>query len=606
MRTIMCWYYRVRYSCGGEVWGSRQRQCLKSKQNDATKPGEKCTLRRFTRRLHDGAECPVCCGDQQRQHENPDVDCATAHQQPLRDLFARCEYEPRNTDKDLWKIWFALLRFTTRGPYGRAELDRVSAPVFCRRCTSQSGHEGPHKLQCPEIDCTLPPDHEDSHGILPHFRWCDDPECGKEVGHSGPHRFAQGWQPCTTTLECTRGLGHEGDHSYLSVARQDSRTIDEKLGEVVQEHSRRASQLNRLVLVAMGAQAAQERSFPGVQAKLDQEQRQTRVIQRVRRDHGDKQAAITLPFATGSTYERLDYQSGQIRLFELQPSPNGESIIGSFIYTNLGACPEYTALSYAWGDTTEYGSIKISDDKEISIAENLWRFLLVQSRSISEPRFFWIDAICIDQDNVDERNHQVALMEAHLLPRSRGSTSGWARPRPTASWPWTFLAHRASRAPAAQKGLGTPPVWTDHEGAALRDLCEREYWRRMWIIQEVIHADRIRVWCGARNIDWAVFDRLYLTLKTLEDTSWFAHHRYVMPVLQSFAFTMVSLSKTVVLFYSPAYIYMISPPGVSGQYNLANSSPTGLAACALAPSRDAETDATDFGRDIPRLEVQRR
>lgn len=533
----MCWYYRVRYSCGGEVWGDRQRQCLKSKQNDATKPKHKCTMKRFTRRLYDGAECPVCCGDQQKQRENPDVDWANAHQQPFRNLFARCEYDPRNTYEDLWKTWHSLLHFTTRGPYGRAELDKFFAPIFCMRCgTYDVGHEGPHELQCPEIDCTLPPGHEGSHGILPHFRWCDYPECGKELDHSGPHRIAA-WKPCDAS-ECTRGLGHEGDHSYIPMTLPDSRTIEAKLADLAREHSRRVRQLNNKVLVAMGTQAAEERSFSGVQAKLDQEQRQTKVIQRVRRGQTDTSAALQLPVSSGSPYERLNYQRGQIRLFELQPSPEGETIRGSFVYTTLRSCPEYTALSYAWGDITKYGTIKISDRKELSISENLWRFLDTQRRSIAEPRLFWIDAVCIDQDNVLERNHQVALMK-RIYSRA-DEVYVWLGPASDNSeLAMDFLAHRASRALRA-RGLGYAPVWTDQEGAAMRDLCEREYWRRMWIIQEVIHADRIRVWCGARSVDWAVFDRLYLTLKTLEDTSWFAHQKYAMPVLQSFAFTMVS------------------------------------------------------------------
>jgi len=47
------------------------------------------------------------------------------------------------------------------------------------------------------------------------------------------------------------------------------------------------------------------------------------------------------------------------------------------------------------------------------------------------------------------------------------------------------------------------------------------------------------VWCGKKWVDWEIFERLYLNLKTLEDTSWFAHHEYAIGVLQSSACVMV-------------------------------------------------------------------
>jgi hypothetical protein len=61
----------------------------------------------------------------------------------------------------------------------------------------------------------------------------------------------------------------------------------------------------------------------------------------------------------------------------------------------------------------------------------------------------------------------------------------------------------------------------------------------MWIIQEIISAERLTVWCGKNRFEWGMLESLYLTLKTFEDTGWFAHHDYVMGVLQSSACVMV-------------------------------------------------------------------
>ena len=61
----------------------------------------------------------------------------------------------------------------------------------------------------------------------------------------------------------------------------------------------------------------------------------------------------------------------------------------------------------------------------------------------------------------------------------------------------------------------------------------------MWIIQEIVHAEKITVWCGAKSFKWGIVENLCLTLKTLEDTHWFAHHEFVIEVLQSSAMVMV-------------------------------------------------------------------
>lgn len=98
---------------------------------------------------------------------------------------------------------------------------------------------------------------------------------------------------------------------------------------------------------------------------------------------------------------------------------------------------------------------------------------------------------------------------------------------------------RAARKPRRQ-GLAFTPVWTRREGIALRKLCEREYWRRMWIIQEVIHADRITIWCGSLSFDWdSAFDGLYATLKIIDDKHWLSHQPFGDAIFHSSAFTMV-------------------------------------------------------------------
>jgi hypothetical protein len=69
----------------------------------------------------------------------------------------------------------------------------------------------------------------------------------------------------------------------------------------------------------------------------------------------------------------------------------------------------YGALSYVWGDTTQSRTITCNGQAiqvTINLADALFRL-----RDEQATELVWIDALCIDQDNVLERNQQVKLMK---------------------------------------------------------------------------------------------------------------------------------------------------------------------------------------------------
>jgi hypothetical protein len=69
---------------------------------------------------------------------------------------------------------------------------------------------------------------------------------------------------------------------------------------------------------------------------------------------------------------------------------------------------QYTALSYTWGPQTDDRRILVNR-RYLLIRRNLWDFLHL-ARQQYHDRYFWIDAICIDQSSNEERNHQVSMM----------------------------------------------------------------------------------------------------------------------------------------------------------------------------------------------------
>ena len=78
------------------------------------------------------------------------------------------------------------------------------------------------------------------------------------------------------------------------------------------------------------------------------------------------------------------------------------------------AKPEFEALSYSWmtttGDSNKEWPIHLKDGSTIHVTRNLWQALHRLCPTIG-VRIFWADQICIDQDNISERNQQLEIMK---------------------------------------------------------------------------------------------------------------------------------------------------------------------------------------------------
>jgi hypothetical protein len=114
-------------------------------------------------------------------------------------------------------------------------------------------------------------------------------------------------------------------------------------------------------------------------------------------------------------YKPLNYELGQeIRLLILKPGNYSEYIECEIVHANLLDKPRYEAISYTWanedGDDAPSGQITCARSKcVIRITANC-EAALRRLRRRTQSRMIWIDSICIDQNNVKERNHQVRQM----------------------------------------------------------------------------------------------------------------------------------------------------------------------------------------------------
>jgi hypothetical protein len=117
--------------------------------------------------------------------------------------------------------------------------------------------------------------------------------------------------------------------------------------------------------------------------------------------------------SSGYQYRRLNYKLGlEIRLVVLYPGHKSDDLVCDIIHSNLLDKPAYEAVSYTWATLEGDASLSahvFCRGKKIAVTKNCESMLRTMRRQ-GTNRMIWVDAICIDQENSEEKNHQVRLM----------------------------------------------------------------------------------------------------------------------------------------------------------------------------------------------------
>lgn len=109
----------------------------------------------------------------------------------------------------------------------------------------------------------------------------------------------------------------------------------------------------------------------------------------------------------GYHHRALKNDADEIRLLWVRPRVHDDEPLSCELQTlKLSDCPEYVALSYAWG-AREYCEI-ILDGVPFKVTNSLRAAM--RSFQASKEQMLWADAICIDQDNNTEKSRQIPLM----------------------------------------------------------------------------------------------------------------------------------------------------------------------------------------------------
>lgn len=198
----------------------------------------------------------------------------------------------------------------------------------------------------------------------------------------------------------------------------------------------------------------------------------------------------------------------QIRLLRLKPGEESAEIRISIFDVNLDHQPDYEALSYTWGDPGNTIRIICNEDGDSLLVTQNCQAALRRLRFKTEERTLWIDAVCIDQNNISERGQQVQLMSeiyrqakrvlAYLGEASDDSDIGMDFVLQDAD-----MIGRTSRPPV---GLG-PNTTSSPQQRAIDHILERSYFKRVWILQEIVFAKEIQIVLGNRTVNWTDFSR---------------------------------------------------------------------------------------------------
>ncbi|KAL9110717.1 MAG: hypothetical protein Q9227_004709 [Pyrenula ochraceoflavens] len=184
-------------------------------------------------------------------------------------------------------------------------------------------------------------------------------------------------------------------------------------------------------------------------------------------------------------YNVLRQEPVEFRLIKLLPDI-GDGYIHCSLETHpLDQAPEYTALSYCWGSTQEKETLIVNGSR-LQITPNLAKAL---RHLYSYYRCLFVDAICINQSDTDERTRLVRLMKS--IYSNAHAVAAWLGPSDK-------IAERAIDAITAHNGFNL----YQYDAAAVGQFFCRPFWKRVWIIQEIAVARTVSLHCGNRTFPW--------------------------------------------------------------------------------------------------------
>lgn len=226
---------------------------------------------------------------------------------------------------------------------------------------------------------------------------------------------------------------------------------------------------------------------------------------------------LSLSGRTGLVQERYNYEvfenpGAQIRLLILEPAKNINDPVRCVLQVvtlEEAETLNFDALSYTWGDENQRKLIQISG-VEVSVTLNLQE-ALVHLRDEQKYQRLWVDAVCIDQANVGEKNYQILLMQQ--IYYSATKVVIWLGPSDAELDPLLLklIDIDKNNDERQQTGILSKMFTTadefDETLRAFLKLFRKPWFSRVWVVQEYLLArNNVTAVCGHHRLPWSVIN----------------------------------------------------------------------------------------------------
>lgn len=199
---------------------------------------------------------------------------------------------------------------------------------------------------------------------------------------------------------------------------------------------------------------------------------------------------------------KLDSPARDLRILEIK---RGNEIVDCELI-QLDDQP-YSALSWCWGSQLDpKKTIRIIHNNQpytFQVPSNLEAALkAIRYHDSNETSRIWVDAICINQRDIEERNNQVPLM-SNIYGKAQRVYVWLGEEEDDSKMAFDFIENQILNLNAFDRLINDNSMHA--EWKAMKKLMMRKWFSRRWIVQEIALAKEAILLCGKHKLDWLKF-----------------------------------------------------------------------------------------------------
>ena len=210
-------------------------------------------------------------------------------------------------------------------------------------------------------------------------------------------------------------------------------------------------------------------------------------------------------------YVPLDVSKTQVRVVDLVPSGSYTSpIVCRLRHVSLEDKPSYDALSWCWGIDPPTGTLMVNE-QTMQCSPNL-ESALRRFRQPAEHITLWVDAVSINQTDLQEKTSQIPLM-GRIYSQAQ-TVRAWLGESTDDSDEAVGVMKQLQQVRSfGRLEFDGQPV-TVYQLQSFVNPLKRPWWTRMWVVQEVFLARQAVLYCGRSAFDFTDFHHVIKDIAT--------------------------------------------------------------------------------------------